>query len=209
MEVLVSLLRPFLMRAVKMMRNPGLVHAVSYSLLLLNTDLHVADLATRMSKSQFVRNTLSAIQSQLRIGQGSSSDLNYDDNNSLRGGGGSDGQETISSRNKRSGSVTSCNSVSRDTIMSTPGTSIPSGSASQVSTPGEQPSLNGSSSSVYESRQQNSSVTSIVYNRSWEMDMENLLKVFDIHIRRMFVSNVTKPGNVQRNQKPTNPTAFG
>ncbi|KAK4054533.1 hypothetical protein OIV83_001027 [Microbotryomycetes sp. JL201] len=49
--------------------NPGslygsadVVHAVAYSLLLLNTDLHVVDSASRMSRQQFVRNTLSAVQ---------------------------------------------------------------------------------------------------------------------------------------------------
>ena len=40
------------------------VHAVSYSLLLLNTDLHVVETSTRMLRGQFVKNTLSAIRSQ-------------------------------------------------------------------------------------------------------------------------------------------------
>ncbi|PWN21755.1 hypothetical protein BCV69DRAFT_281683 [Microstroma glucosiphilum] len=38
------------------------VHAVVFSLLLLNTDLHVADISERMTKSQFVKNTLSALR---------------------------------------------------------------------------------------------------------------------------------------------------
>lgn len=37
------------------------VHAVAYSILLLNTDLHVAQVANKMSRSQFVRNTMAAI----------------------------------------------------------------------------------------------------------------------------------------------------
>lgn len=37
------------------------VHAVVFSLLLLNTDLHVADISERMTRTQFVRNTMSAI----------------------------------------------------------------------------------------------------------------------------------------------------
>ncbi|KAM0753008.1 hypothetical protein T439DRAFT_378754 [Meredithblackwellia eburnea MCA 4105] len=40
------------------------VHAVAYSLLLLNTDLHVVDSTTRMSRQQFVRNTVAAINEQ-------------------------------------------------------------------------------------------------------------------------------------------------
>lgn len=154
----------------------GLVHAVSYSLLLLNTDLHVAELATRMSRSQFVRNTLAAIQTQLNP----ASELRHDDGYRVRGPG-SDGQETISiGRSKRSASITSWNSISRDMVMSTSGVSLPTSSTTQVAshTPGEQPSVNGSSISVYEPKPQNSSATSVVYNRSWEIDMENMLKVF-------------------------------
>ncbi|GAA5910054.1 PH and SEC7 domain-containing protein [Sporobolomyces salmoneus] len=44
--------------------SADVVHAVSYSMLLLNTDLHVVDSTTRMTRQQFVRNTLNAIQSQ-------------------------------------------------------------------------------------------------------------------------------------------------
>ncbi|CAO1624083.1 unnamed protein product [Jaminaea pallidilutea] len=39
------------------------VHAVVFSLLLLNTDLHVADISERMTRAQFVRNTTSAVSS--------------------------------------------------------------------------------------------------------------------------------------------------
>ena len=103
-----------------------------------------------------------------RFGQGSGSELNLDDKSSIRGGG-SDGQETISSRNKRSGSVTSWNSVARDVVISpSDAVAIP---------PGEYQSQNGSSASVYESKPQNSSTSSMVYGRNWETDMESLLKV--------------------------------
>lgn len=37
------------------------VHTICYSLLLLNTDLHLADIESKMTKSQFVRNTLPTI----------------------------------------------------------------------------------------------------------------------------------------------------
>lgn len=42
------------------------MHAISYSLLLLNTDLHIAELSSHMSKTQFVRNTWAVIQEQIR-----------------------------------------------------------------------------------------------------------------------------------------------
>ncbi|KAJ6145875.1 hypothetical protein N7497_007857 [Penicillium chrysogenum] len=37
------------------------VHTICYSILLLNTDLHLADIDTKMTKSQFVRNTMPTI----------------------------------------------------------------------------------------------------------------------------------------------------
>ncbi|KAH7335903.1 hypothetical protein B0J17DRAFT_719566 [Rhizoctonia solani] len=46
--------------------SPSIVHAISYSLLLLNTDLHIAELSSHMSKNQFVRNTWAVIQDQIR-----------------------------------------------------------------------------------------------------------------------------------------------
>lgn len=149
----------------------GVVHAVAYSLLLLNTDLHVADLNSRMSRNQFVRNTLTAIQMQLPGPTPAlASDLTYDDYGSLRGGASTDGAETIKStgRSKRSGSITSWKSMSRDAIMTSP---------AAVSTS----NLNGSSASVqvtpgHEAKPNNSSSSSVVYGRNWESEMENLLK---------------------------------
>ncbi|KAG5335134.1 hypothetical protein C0989_002325 [Termitomyces sp. Mn162] len=83
--------------------NPGgiygsanIVHSVASSLFLLNTDLHVADLTTRMSCSQFVRNTVTAIKST------HSTNLSNSD-------------PTHSS--KRSDSLTSSNSLSKEVAM--------------------------------------------------------------------------------------------
>lgn len=45
--------------------RPDVVHAVAYSLLLLNTDLHVVESTSRMSRSAFVKNTVNAIQEQI------------------------------------------------------------------------------------------------------------------------------------------------
>jgi hypothetical protein len=38
------------------------VHTICYSVLLLNTDLHMADIESRMTKNQFVRNTLPTVR---------------------------------------------------------------------------------------------------------------------------------------------------
>jgi hypothetical protein len=37
------------------------VHTICYSILLLNTDLHVAEIESRMTRSQFVKNTLPTV----------------------------------------------------------------------------------------------------------------------------------------------------
>ncbi|PBK74408.1 hypothetical protein ARMSODRAFT_986341 [Armillaria solidipes] len=154
--------------------NPGgvygganIVHAVSYSLLLLNTDLHVADLTTRMSRNQFVRNTLTAVQTQLSpntTAQGSSPDLvNEDGNQSIRG---ASSEHTDKYRSKRSDSITSWNSVSRDTVLSSPAFSVAS---TQVTMPGE-------SSNDINAQDVKLPTPIIMYGRGWEADMENLLK---------------------------------
>lgn len=138
-----------------------IVHAVSYSLLLLNTDLHVAELSTHMSRSQFVRNTMSTIQMQRQptsAARLSSSDLTYDDCSSSVRGSGTDETE-VRTRTKRSDSITSWNSFSRDAVMSKANQSNSLGANLQ----------NGSSPSIQ--------VSEHVHGRAWENDMESLLKV--------------------------------
>jgi hypothetical protein len=41
---------------------PDVVHTICYSLLLLNTDLHLADIDQKMTRSQFVKNTMPTIR---------------------------------------------------------------------------------------------------------------------------------------------------
>ncbi|KAL4074056.1 hypothetical protein J3A83DRAFT_4090639 [Scleroderma citrinum] len=150
--------------------SASVVHAVTYSLLLLNTDLHVADIANRMSRSQFVRNTMTAVQMQLHPTRyGSTTELDHDDSSSGPGTG-SEGTETQSlARSKRSGSIASWNSISKDTFTS-------SGTISTL--PQAQPSLNSSTTSFqhslgYEPKSPNAHV---IFDRNWEMEMEGLLK---------------------------------
>lgn len=157
------------------MCDVGVVHAVTYSLLLLNTDLHVADITTRMSRSQFVRNTMTAIQMQLHPTRyPSTTDLDLDDNSSGPGTN-SDGTETQSMpRSKRSGSIASWNSICRDTLSSV---ALSSAGLSPL-----QPSLNSSTTSFQHSPGGESKLSctghvQVVYDRNWEMEMEGLLKV--------------------------------
>lgn len=162
----------------------GVVHAVSYSLLLLNTDLHVAELTSRMSRGQFVRNTLAAIQMQLQ--PGSSSDLGNDDWSSVRGG--SDISEAAANGRtiKRSDSLTSWSSVTREAFVSNLALKAPStgqlttGSTDTSSnTPSHTP-LNDSALSVASSNREAKSSDAgspVVYDRNWEAEMETMLKV--------------------------------
>lgn len=167
----------------------GVVHAVAYSLLLLNTDLHVAELTTRMSRGQFVRNTLFTIQMQLqpsRSIQGSSSDLVHSerDGESLRGPGdeGSDaGTNTTRSRLKRSDSITSSNSITRDAALANLFVASPA-SGNPTPLPNDSTaSVPASTTSATEAKTPSTLVASVVYDRNWESDMESLLKVRTIY----------------------------
>lgn len=185
--------------------SPGVVHAITYSLLLLNTDLHVADLTNRMSKSQFVRNTMTTIQLQLQpSGTASSSDLTYDDWSSVRGGSepGDLANSTVRARGKRSDSITSWNSVTREALLPSSGTLVnSSGQLTLASSdpPGpssaNQSSVSVSGSSNPEGKQSQeanplpppatgsssgltpSNGSGIVFDRNWEAEIENTLKV--------------------------------
>ncbi|KAH7108141.1 hypothetical protein BKA62DRAFT_9648 [Auriculariales sp. MPI-PUGE-AT-0066] len=104
--------------------SAGVVHAVSYSLLLLNTDLHIAEISTRMSKSQFVRNTMAVVipQRKQTIAEMDSSavtspaELLVDESASSRGSDTGEGGATLRKHSKRSGSIQSWKSISRDIL---------------------------------------------------------------------------------------------
>ncbi|CCM05711.1 uncharacterized protein FIBRA_07943 [Fibroporia radiculosa] len=164
--------------------SSSVVHAVTYSLLLLNTDLHVAELTSRMSRGQFVRNTISTIQMQLQPNQGSNSDLSYDDWTSFRAGSESDVVgTTVRSRAKRSDSITSWNSINTREGISTPAplAAHSTGQLSQVSDSATQSPMNESAVSValssgQESRNQELASTPIMHDRNWEVEVESILK---------------------------------
>ncbi|KAI0743591.1 hypothetical protein C8Q80DRAFT_1345613 [Daedaleopsis nitida] len=182
--------------------NPSVIHAVAYSVLLLNTDLHVAELANRMSRNQFIRNTMTTIQLQLQpSGMASSTDLTYDDWSSVRGSSepGDLAGSTVRARGKRSDSITSWNSVTREALVPSSGTLV--NSSGQLTLASSDPpgpsSANQSSVSVGASSNQEgkqsqeanplpppagtsasapAGSTGIVYDRNWESEIENMLK---------------------------------
>jgi PH and SEC7 domain-containing protein len=160
------------------------VHAVAYSLLLLNTDLHVAELTSRMSRGQFVRNTIAAIQMQLQ--PGSTSDLVGDDWSSVRAGSDVSDVATNMRTIKRSDSMTSWSSVTREAFVSnlkapssgqlTTGSTDTSANTTQPQTPFTDSALSVASP-TREPKSSDNSVAPMVYDRNWETEMENMLKV--------------------------------
>lgn len=110
-------------------------------------------------------------------------DLNQDDSGSVRNLN-ADSSEAVATsstvRNHRNNSIASWKSASKDGLTSSK-TSLPGSSSPQINVPAES-SHNNSTASFQMSatsgvRSQNSSMTSVVYGRNWEIDMENLLKV--------------------------------
>ncbi len=145
----------------------GVVHSVSYSLLLLNTDLHVAELASHMSKTQFVKNTLFAITeamsptspTQNPTARSSTPDL-FD--SSRQSGEASDhAPSTVRMRSKRSGSITSWKS-DRETVGGVHGNAS---TPALVSSPGDQFRTLAFRNGGHP------------HGRAWEHDMEHMLKV--------------------------------
>lgn len=192
------------------------MHAVAYSLLLLNTDLHVAELTSRMSRAQFVRNTLTTIQLQLQ--PESSSDLAHDDWSSVRAGSDvSDGAAPGGMRTiKRSDSMTSWSSVTREAFVSNLGSRAASSgqlTSASTDTSGTQPQtpVNESAVSVVSVREAKSSSDSgtppIVYDRHWENEMENMLKVSRVatHVRNAELTRCV--GNLQLGKDAADPAA--
>jgi len=158
---------------------------VAYSLLLLNTDLHVADLTNRMSRAQFVRNTLFTIQMQLRPNrsiQGSSSDLvnSERDGDSVREPGNEANDvdaSTVRSQAKRSDSITSWNSISRDAALANLFVGSPAVGNAALLPNDSTASVPASTTSATEAKTPSTLVSSVVFDRNWDSDMESLLKV--------------------------------
>lgn len=144
-----------------------------------------------MSRNQFVRNTLSAIQMQLHP-NGSNSDFD-----SSSGRQGSDYTGSTSARMKRSDSVTSWSSISKDAA---PGLS--------QSLPPHANESTGSFQAVSNDQKENGSPMPL-YDRNWESEMESALKVSSIMIRPPVLRLSEIIGNVYGHQTPTGAAATG
>ena len=132
----------------------------------------------------------------------STTELDLDDTSSGPGTN-SDGTETPSvARSKRSGSIASWNSISRDTFVS-------SGALSSAGLSVVQRSLNSSTTSFQhspgvESKSLGAGSLNVVYDRSWEVEMEVLLKVrFGPFLLGIRLTESVDVGHVWCYQEPT------
>lgn len=131
----------------------GVVHTITGAMLMLNTDLHIADLSKHMSRTDFVRNAMRAVQESMPRDI-STPDLVKDDGGSVRTVSGSVATVASSVRDRRPRDV--------------PPT------ARSASAPVTQQVYDSGTTSRAES---STSVGSFNYTKAWEQDAENALKV--------------------------------
>jgi len=145
-----------------------IVHAVSYSLLLLNTDLHVVEsgsVHSKMTRGQFVKNTLNAIS--------------LDQNQSPSTGGGG-GEEDVFSP-----SIEGYEESGLGTIKGSPNQSrITLGGGGGTDSPGRVGSGGGfgmnqrsESNLTVASSSTGTTMASSLVNKSFEINLTNVLKV--------------------------------
>lgn len=171
--------------------NASVVHQVAYSLLLLNTDLHVAELSSHMSRNQFVRNTMAALTPERQqsvadsdsLGASLNNDSSADQSGVSRAPSG-DGDSSTAPRphSKRSGSLQSWNSGSREAILpgaplvSTPTSGI-NGSSSSLQSKQLESAVTETPAAAADTPTQSSTASSWTPGRNWEAEVEAVLKV--------------------------------
>jgi PH/SEC7 domain-containing protein len=131
----------------------GVVHTVTAAMLMLNTDLHIADLSKHMSRSDFVRNSMRAVQESMpNNGTDSTPDLVRDDSTST----------DHDSLNTTAGSIK--DRRPRDAPPTNRSASAPVTSQSYNTHLSRNPESSGTSSSF-------------AYSKAWEQEAETALKV--------------------------------
>lgn len=139
--------------------TPGVVHTVTAAMLMLNTDLHIAELQKHMSRADFVRNAMRAIQESMP------EDLEvHNDSGSLRG---VDGTSTAA---QSTSSITRLRQPTNSRNAS--GSLAP---ASELSSPSSQDLRSRAASST--------TVNSFTYSKQWEVEAEAALKEIYSNVR--------------------------
>jgi PH/SEC7 domain-containing protein len=137
--------------------TPGVIHTVTGAMLMLNTDLHIADLQKHMSRADFVRNSMRAIQESMPAGTEPPSDPTNNDSGSLRGIDVSASQSTTSVRLRATASRNASGSLSTE--------------------------LSSNSAADLRSRASSTTVNSFTYTKAWEIEAETALKEIFANVR--------------------------
>lgn len=128
----------------------GVVHTVTGAMLMLNTDLHIADLSKHMSRSDFVRNSMRAVQESMP-GLDSTPDLVRDDSGSISTTQDSVGSVPASVRDRRPPNAPPANRSASAPVLGQKGAS--------------------------NNRDSCATVSSFSYGRVWEQEAETALRV--------------------------------
>lgn len=170
--------------------------------MLLNTDLHIAEISTRMSRSQFVKNTLGVVISQMKTGTESplsipaaaisTTSFDDDEDGTLEATGpvapSSPSMKPHPLRHhpkNRSGSLGSWRSIMQNAAGSQSAIQLGDGPGSTESPEASRVSLNlppggGAYFDSPERRTSREAIAGSGTKKLWESEMENLLKVGDI-----------------------------
>ncbi|GMK57715.1 hypothetical protein CspeluHIS016_0405490 [Cutaneotrichosporon spelunceum] len=142
--------------------TPGVVHTVTGAMLMLNTDLHIADIPKHMSRADFVRNSMRAIQESMPDRE-STPDL-VNDSGSLR----------------NMDSLSASQSATSVRLRNTVGT--PRNASGNLISPASE--LTSTSTQDLRSRgASTTTVNSFTYTKAWEMEAENALKEIYSNVR--------------------------
>ncbi|WVQ83934.1 hypothetical protein IAT38_006078 [Cryptococcus sp. DSM 104549] len=147
--------------------TPGVVHTVAAAMLMLNTDLHIAELNKHMSRTDFVRNAMRAIQESMPAEDRASTPDLVRDNAST---------SNKPSLGSSSSMATSFASVRAKTPTQPPTATPRSASAPVVTSPVPHRRADSSlsaSTSTYDGKSRSSSFS---YTKSWELEAEAALK---------------------------------
>lgn len=142
--------------------TPGVVHTVTGAMLMLNTDLHIADIQKHMSRADFVRNSMRAIQESMPDRE-STPDL-VNDSGSLRNIDSLSASHSTTSVRLRNNAGTPRNASGN----------LISPSSDLASTSTQDLRSRGASSTT---------VNSFTYSKAWEIEAENALKEIYSNVR--------------------------
>lgn len=153
--------------------SPGVVHTVTAAMLMLNTDLHIAELSKHMSRGDFVKNAIRAIQESAPEREGSSTpDLVRDDSGSVRyaGAATSNLQSSASVRAKTTPIGLNAPRSASAPVMTIPPALSREDSERSIGTINQ---VGGEA----KARSSSTTVSSFNYTKAWESEAENALKV--------------------------------